>query len=207
MSKTNQISEHINDISQYLTPSQRKRLERKVKKNANNEQPTYAKTERHHQNKIASIRPIIPKTQTQKYLLDCLDYYNQNIVFGPAGSGKAQPLDSKIMTINGWKLMRDIELGDLVLDENGNYIDRPYTKDEFYEAMKRMIKYGPSDWNYVDKAPDYRDMTGEFRVRNAELFISEEAPVELQKKFYTKSITPQLLLEHTEYIQFLSERF
>lgn len=88
MSKTNQISEHINDISQYLTPSQRKRLERKVKKNANNEQPTYAKTERHHQNKIASIRPIIPKTQTQKYLLDCLDYYNQNIVTGPAGVGK-----------------------------------------------------------------------------------------------------------------------
>ena len=88
MSKTNQISEHINDISQYLTPSQRKRLERKFKKNANNEQPTYAKTERHHQNKIASIRPIIPKTQTQKYLLDCLDYYNQNIVTGPAGVGK-----------------------------------------------------------------------------------------------------------------------
>ncbi|MDO4377093.1 MAG: hypothetical protein Q4C38_03010 [bacterium] len=89
------------------------------------------------------------------------------------------------------------------IDENGNYIDRPYTKDEFYEAMKRMIIYGPSDWNYADKAPDYRDMIGEFRVRNAELFISEEAPEELQKMFYTKSITPQLLLEHPEYIQFL----
>lgn len=90
------------------------------------------------------------------------------------------------------------------IDENGNYIVRPYTKDEFYEAMKRMIIYGPSDWNLVDKAPDYRDMTGEFRVRNAELFISEEAPEELQKLFYTKSITPQLLLEHPEYIQYLS---
>lgn len=91
-------------------------------------------------------------------------------------------------------------------DENGNYVDRPYTKDEFYEAMRRMIIYGPSDWNYADKAPDYRDMTGEFRVRNAELFISEQAPEELQKLFYTKSITPQLLLEHPEYIQFLSEK-
>ena len=90
------------------------------------------------------------------------------------------------------------------IDENGNYIDRPYTKDEFYEAMRRMIIYGPSDWNYADKAPDYRDMIGEFRVRNAELFISEEAPEELQKMFYTKSITPQLLLEHPEYIQFLN---
>lgn len=88
MTKPNQISEQINDISNYLTPSQRKRLERKVKKNANNEQPTYAKTERHHQNKVSSIRQIIPKTQTQKYLLECLEYYNQNIIFGPAGTGK-----------------------------------------------------------------------------------------------------------------------
>lgn len=90
-----------------------------------------------------------------------------------------------------------------VIDENGNYIERPYTKDEFYEAMRRMIIYGPSDMNYADKAPDYREMTGEFRVRNAELFISEQAPEELQKLFYTKSITPQLLLNHPEYIQYL----
>ena len=90
------------------------------------------------------------------------------------------------------------------VDENGNYIDRPYTKDEFYEAMKRMIIYGPTNWDYADKAPDYRDMTGEFRVRNAELFISEQAPEELQKLFYTKSITPQLLLQHPEYIPYLN---
>lgn len=90
------------------------------------------------------------------------------------------------------------------IDENGNYIDRPYTKDEFYEAMKRMIIYGPSNSDYDDKAPDYRDMTGEFRIRNSELFISEQAPEELQKLFYTKSITPQLLLEHPEYIRFLN---
>lgn len=31
-------------------------------------------------------------------------------------------------------------------DENGNYVERIYTKDEFYEAMRRMIIYGPSDW-------------------------------------------------------------
>lgn len=96
-----------------------------------------------------------------------------------------------------------IYVGENFRDENGNYVDRPYNKDDFYEAMRRMIIYGPTDWNYADKAPDYRNMTGEFRVRNAELFISDEAPEELQKMFYTKSITPQLLLEHPEYIQFL----
>lgn len=90
------------------------------------------------------------------------------------------------------------------IDENGNYINRPYTKDEFYEAMRRMVVYGPSNHDFADKAPDYREMTGEFRVRNAELFISEQAPEELQKLFYTKLITPQLLLEHPDYIQYLN---
>ena len=93
---------------------------------------------------------------------------------------------------------RSIISNEYIIDENGDYIVRPYTKDEFYEVMRRLIMF--------NKAPDYRDMTGEFRVRNAELFISEQAPEELQKLFYTKSITPQLLLEHPEYIQYLNEK-
>ena len=82
--------------------------------------------------------------------------------------------------------------------------DRPYTKDEFYEAMKRMIVNGPSNFNYVSNAPDYyREITGEFRRVNEDLFISEQAPKELQNLFYARKVTPQILLEHPEYIQFL----
>lgn len=33
---------------------------------------------------------------------------------GPSGSGKAQPLDAKILTPSGWKLMGDIQVGDSV---------------------------------------------------------------------------------------------
>lgn len=87
------------------------------------------------------------------------------------------------------------------IDEKGRYIDRPYTKDEFYEAMRRMIIYGPSD---SKDALDYRGITGEFRIKNPELFISEQAPEDLQKHFYTKSMTPQLLLSHPEYIPYLN---
>ena len=88
-------------------------------------------------------------------------------------------------------------------DENGNYVERRYTKDEFYEAMRRMIVYGPSDWNYANKAPDYRSMTGEFRERFSELFIQEDVPEELQQLFYTKSVTPGYLVEHPEHAKFL----
>lgn len=83
-------------------------------------------------------------------------------------------------------------------DENGKFINRPYTKDEFYEAMKRMIIKGPTNSYYTDKAPDYREMTREFREKNKDLFISEDAPEELQKLFYTKSLTPHSIAKIIE---------
>ena len=89
------------------------------------------------------------------------------------------------------------------VDEDGNYVERGYTKDEFYEAMRRMIVYGPTNGEYRDDAPNYREMTGEFRTRFNELFIPEDAPQELQDAFYTKSITPSLLKKYPEFIQFL----
>ena len=87
-------------------------------------------------------------------------------------------------------------------------IDRPYTKDEFYEAMRRMIVSGPytkdsdSGLIYIT-IPAYKKMTGEFRTRNEDLFISEQAPKNLQYLFYEKKITPQLIANHPEYIQYL----
>ena len=83
---------------------------------------------------------------------------------------------------------------------------RPYTKDEFYEAMKRMIMSGPTNLNRINEAPDYREMTGEFQKRNQELFLREDAPQELKDLFYTKKITPQLLLDKTEYIPYLRDK-
>ncbi len=41
-------------------------------------------------------------------------------LFGPSGSGKAQPLDSKILTDSGWKNMGDISLTDKVYTKSGN---------------------------------------------------------------------------------------
>jgi len=40
-----------------------------------------------------------------------------------AGLGKAQPLDSKILTPNGWVLMGDVKKGDLVIDGNGKPVE------------------------------------------------------------------------------------
>ena len=40
--------------------------------------------------------------------------------FGAPGGGKAQPLYSKVLTPHGFKLMKDVAIGDDVFDSNGN---------------------------------------------------------------------------------------
>lgn len=83
-------------------------------------------------------------------------------------------------------------------DENGKL---PYTKEEFYEAMRRMIVYGPTNGNY--DFLDYRSIVGEFRNLNHDLFIDENAPEDLQRLFYTKSLTPNIIFNNKNYIEFL----
>lgn len=93
----------------------------------------------------------------------------------------------------------EIDRSKIVVDYLGKgnaFIDGPYTKDEFYEALRRMIIYGP-------KNPNFENITGEFRNQNNNLFISENAPEELKKMFYEKSITPKILFKNPDYIPFL----
>lgn len=80
-----------------------------------------------------------------------------------------------------------------------NY-DRPYTKEEFYEAIRRMIIGGPSDWNYKGKGTDYRYITGLFRELNPDLFISDILSEEIQEAFYTKQLTPQMIIDNQDVI-------
>lgn len=43
------------------------------------------------------------------------------VIIGSSSFGKAQPLTSKILTPNGWKLMGDMKVGDLVIGRDGSY--------------------------------------------------------------------------------------
>ena len=78
----------ISSLDTLLSPRQIQRLERKKRKADNNEQPTHQKSERHHQNRVMSLKPIQAKTPNQATLLDCLKNFDQVVVFGPAGTGK-----------------------------------------------------------------------------------------------------------------------
>lgn len=78
--------------------------------------------------------------------------------------------------------------------------DRPYTREEFYEALRRMIIGGPTDWEYEGIGADYRHITGPFRELNADLFVSDQLPEDIQLAFYTKQLTPQMIIDNQEII-------
>lgn len=72
------------------------------------------------------------------------------------------------------------------------------TKDDFYDLVAEIIiSHSFSGFS------DYRNLGGEFRRRYPELFISDQAPQELQNIFYSKSLTPKLLEIHPEYLEYL----
>lgn len=50
---------------------------------------------------------------------------------------------------------------------------------------------------------DYSFIQGEFRECHPEIFMNINAPEKLQELFYKKSITPRIIAEHPEYIQYL----
>ena len=43
----------------------------------------------------------------------------KGIIYGPPGSGKAQPLDAKVLTPDGFKMMSEIHVGDHVIGADG----------------------------------------------------------------------------------------
>lgn len=60
------------------------------------------------------------KNKKQKEMYDTIMKNRITFVSGPAGTGKAQPLGSKILTPNGWIKMGEIEIGDRVISVDGN---------------------------------------------------------------------------------------
>jgi len=61
--------------------------------------------------------------QLREYQRAAVEYIEKNervIIGDEMGLGKAQPLDAKVLTPEGWKKMRDIQPGDKVIGRDGN---------------------------------------------------------------------------------------
>jgi phosphate starvation-inducible protein PhoH len=84
-------------------------------------------------NLLSQIKLVLKhKNENQKKLTQSIKDNDVTICTGSAGTGKAQPLDSLILTPNGYVTMGSIKLGDNVIGVNGNPIkvDGVYPKGE-----------------------------------------------------------------------------
>ena len=92
---------------------------------------------------------------------------------------------------------------------NGGYIsdlfrNKNMTYDEFLNRFAKLIDRMRGRGIFV-QYQNYDWMSGSFRDEHPELFIDPSAPEILRKAFY-KSIKPQLLFDHKEYIPYLLDK-
>jgi phosphate starvation-inducible protein PhoH len=94
------------------------------RKRGNNDQPigvglTAKQTKRKKPLSSEYLVDIEPLTDNQKKLFDSYADAKHIVAYGAAGTGKAQPLYSKILTPSGWTTMEKIKIGDYVLTPDG----------------------------------------------------------------------------------------
>lgn len=71
-----------------------------------------------------SLTPILfediqPDFNLNWLVRDLLGVGDLSVIYGPPGSGKAQPLDELVLTPDGWEYMGNIKVGDFVVSSTG----------------------------------------------------------------------------------------
>lgn len=100
-------------------------VNKKRSKRANRLNPRYERNQVIDFNAVRKTQPkrvsLIPRNLKQEDFIEVLNDSQVKIIVatGPAGCGKAQPLDSKIKIPSGWISMGDIKIGDIVNTPNG----------------------------------------------------------------------------------------
>lgn len=108
----------------------------------------------------------IKLTDKQKSLAQIVFDKNTKVIFinGVAGSSKAQPLDSDILTPFGWVKMGDLKIGDQVFSCDGN----PTTVlGVFPQGKKEIFKITFSDGTFTECCGDHLWVTQTNRERYA----------------------------------------
>lgn len=106
--------------------------------------------------------PWTPKQQNCIKLLQ--DRYTKcALIQGPAGSSKAQPLYSKILTPNGETTMGELKIGDKIFDRMGNPTE---VIGIFPQGKKKIYKISFSDQTSTECCEDHLWLTWDYKERN-----------------------------------------
>ena len=125
---------------------------------------------------------LIPRPQQ----IESLNFVKKSINTGnkfmllnmPTGLGKAQPLYSKILTIEGWKTFKDIKVGEKIITPEGNISTiiqlHPIQKLKTYEFILSDGRKVESTSKHLWKvfSPDWR-RTNKWKIKNTETIIKK----------------------------------
>ena len=99
------------------TPSSKRTTSKKPTKSES--KPIRQSMRKPQENEQFELTQITPLTDRQADFFDSFNDGKHIIGYGSAGTGKAQPLHSKILTPSGWKTMGDIKIGTEILTPCG----------------------------------------------------------------------------------------
>lgn len=108
------------------------------------------------------------------------------LMTGSSGCGKAQPLDSHVLTTSGFKRMGDIKVGDEVFTHNGN---KAKVSGVFPQGVRPIYRITLSDRTYIDVSDEHLNCVWGSEVldsKNVEPQIV--VTTELLKRYYTEDL-------------------
>lgn len=85
--------------------------------------------------------------------------YSNICIVGDVGVGKAQPLTSKVYTPTGYKLMGDIQVGDVVLDGKGNITE---ILDIFPQGERDIYRINFDDGTFIEVSDNHLNSVWEW---------------------------------------------
>jgi phosphate starvation-inducible protein PhoH len=111
------------------------------------------------------------KNEVQKKLTQSIKNGDVTICTGPAGTGKAQPLDSLILTPKGYVKMCDINVGDEVIGVNGT----PILVDGVYpQGEKEIYLISFSDGTQTECCGEHLWFTQTYEERNKRKRVTDD---------------------------------
>lgn len=75
----------------------------------------------YHAQRMEHARNLIKAKKVTEFFKFCVQCRWSIALVGETGSGKAQPLDSSILTPHGWKKMGDMQVGDVITCPSGRF--------------------------------------------------------------------------------------
>lgn len=157
------------------------------------------------------IETIMRVVETYNIPFDIMCNKNVLTIFKTYGIETIMKFDSEngnIFSANNYEVLKGMQKAylrwqsweneaDLLFKQSENGEKIQYSAEEFEEVIRRMIIY----YTPKEGGLPYEKIQGTFREKNQDLYISEDAPEELQKAFYEKKLTLSLIQKYPEYIE------